>query len=126
MPPSCDRSRTKALYARPWSPLRAPLRAARYLDDGGQAAACPILPHPSLRKTRTDLADAQKEFDPFRFCYNYERPHAALALDVPAKHYEPSARAFVEDPTEPEYDSGKNLRKVTAAGTFLCTKNGTI
>ena len=74
------------------------------------------MPHPSLRKTRTDLADAQKEFDLFRFCYNYERPHAALALDVPAKHYAPSSRKLVEDPKEPEYDSGKNLRKVNSCG----------
>ena len=27
---------------------------------------------------------AIKEFDKFRYCYNYERPHSALNLDVPA------------------------------------------
>ena len=69
-----------------------------------------------LRKPLTDLAEAQKEFDEFRDCYNHERPHGALELDVPAKHYRPSRRKVVENPTEPEYDSGKNLRKVNCCG----------
>ena len=32
-------------------------------------------------------ACTKREFDKFRYCYNYERPHSALNLDVPAKHY---------------------------------------
>lgn len=69
-----------------------------------------------LRKPIANLEEAQAEFDIFRHCYNHERPHAALALDVPAKHYKPSRRAFIENPKEPEYDSGKDLRKVNACG----------
>lgn len=69
-----------------------------------------------LRKVLADLEEAQREFDAFRYCYNYERPHGALALDVPAKHYRPSKRPFVPAPKEPEYDSGKNLRKVNCKG----------
>lgn len=79
-----------------------------------------------LRKPLTDLAEAQKEFDEFRDCYNHERPHGALELDVPAKHYRPSRRKVVENPTEPEYDSGKNLRKVNCCGYVSVYKNGTI
>lgn len=69
-----------------------------------------------LRKPLADLEEAQREFDAFRYCYNHERPHAALKLDVPAKHYKPSSRKLVKDPKEPEYDSGKNLRKVNCCG----------
>ena len=69
-----------------------------------------------LRKALADLEEAQREFDAFRYCYNYERPHGALALDVPAKHYRPSKRSYIPDPKEPEYDSGKNLRKVNCKG----------
>lgn len=69
-----------------------------------------------LRKPLADLAEAQKEFDNFRYCYNHEQPHGALELDVPAKHYKPSRRKVVEKPTEPEYNSGRNLRKVNCCG----------
>lgn len=62
------------------------------------------------------MNEAQQEFDAFRYCYNYERPHAALKLDVPAKHYKPSRRSYIEQPQEPEYDSGRNLRKVNCKG----------
>lgn len=69
-----------------------------------------------LRKPLADLEEAQKEFDKFRYCYNHERPHGALDFDVPAKHYKPSDRKVVETPQEPEYDSGKTLRRVNCKG----------
>ena len=68
------------------------------------------------QKALADLEEAQREFDAFRYCYNYERPHGALELDVPAKHYRPSKRPYIPAPKEPEYDSGKNLRKVNCKG----------
>ena len=63
-----------------------------------------------------DLDHAQAEFDRFRYCYNHERPHEALGLDVPAKHYKASKRAYIRNPKEPEYDGGKQLRKVNYKG----------
>lgn len=69
-----------------------------------------------LRRPLADYAEAQREFDAFRHCYNHERPHAALGLDVPAKHYRPSKRMYIDSPREPEYDSGKSLRKVNCCG----------
>ena len=63
-----------------------------------------------------DLEHAQKEFDKFRYCYNYERPHSALNLDVPAKHYSKSKVKYIEYPQEPIYDSGADLRKVNFKG----------
>ena len=70
-----------------------------------------------------DFEHAQKEFDKFRYCYNNERPHEALNLDVPAKHYTPSTRQYIENPQEPEYDLGKQLRKVNCKGYIsVCKK----
>lgn len=63
-----------------------------------------------------DLEHAQVVFDTYRSEFNHERPHGALELDVPAKHYHSSDRAFPETSKEPEYDSGKSLRKVNCNG----------
>jgi transposase InsO family protein len=40
-----------------------------------------------------DLAHGQARFDPYRNCYNTERPHEALQLRVPASCYQASLRA---------------------------------
>ncbi len=40
------------------------------------------------------LSQAQAEFDRWRQVYNYQRPHQALELAVPASRYVPSPRAF--------------------------------
>lgn len=63
-----------------------------------------------------DLNHAQEEFDKFRNCYNYERPHGALSLDTPAKHYKPSKTILPQSCCEPEYDIGVQLRKVNCKG----------
>ena len=38
----------------------------------------------------SDLDDVQRRFDPFRECYNHERPHQALDFAVPASRYQAS------------------------------------
>ena len=63
-----------------------------------------------------DLAHAQQLFDSYRIEFNTERPHGALGLDVPAKHYRKSPRKMPEVLKEPEYDVGKTLRKVNCNG----------
>lgn len=70
-----------------------------------------------------DIRHAQKEFDMFRYCYNYERPHGALELNVPAKFYKTSNKPFVVEPKEPEYDTGKQLRKVNYKGYISICKH---
>lgn len=69
-----------------------------------------------LRVPIHNIEHAQKEFDNFRYCYNYERPHGALNLDVPAKHYKPSNKPYHHILCEPQYDSGDCLRKVNCKG----------
>lgn len=67
-------------------------------------------------KTFVDLDDSQRHFDQFRMVYNFERPHEALALAVPASRYYPSPREF-PDPLPPiEYNTSDIVRKVQAKG----------
>ena len=63
-----------------------------------------------------DQIACQVAFDCWRVIYNEERPHQALGMDVPAKHYRPSTRAFPETLPEPEYAVSDLLRRVTADG----------
>ena len=63
-----------------------------------------------------DLTHAQEVFDAYRVEFNTERPHEALGLDVPAKHYKKSNRTVPASLREPEYDNGKTLRKVNYKG----------
>jgi transposase InsO family protein len=68
------------------------------------------------RELFTDLTAAQRRFDRWRYEYNYERPHNALHLDTPSKRYRQSRRSMPMELKEPEYDSGKNIRKVNCKG----------
>lgn len=63
-----------------------------------------------------DLSGAQRAFDQWRSLYNHERPHQALALDVPARHYRASPRQYCERPKEPEYAEPRWVRRVYDGG----------
>lgn len=64
----------------------------------------------------SDLADCQRQFDPWRDRYNLVRPHEALQLDPPVRHFHLSGRAFPEVLPPVEYDSGTIVRKVQSGG----------
>jgi transposase InsO family protein len=64
----------------------------------------------------SDLTDCQRKFDPWRDRYNLLRPHEALQLDPPVRHFHLSARSFPEILPPVEYDSGTILRKVQSGG----------
>ena len=63
-----------------------------------------------------NLSDAQRHFDDWRHIYNLERPHDALALEVPASRYQPSARSFPEALPPLQYASTDIVRKVQQGG----------
>jgi transposase InsO family protein len=63
-----------------------------------------------------DLDHAQRRFDDWRGIYNLERPHEALAMQVPASRYRPSMRTFPESLPPIEYDSTDRIRKVQIGG----------
>lgn len=63
-----------------------------------------------------DPSDLQDGFDQFRYEYNFERPHEALDLEVPASRYAPSNRVRPSALPEVEYKDGSLLRKVDPGG----------
>jgi transposase InsO family protein len=67
-------------------------------------------------KTFADLQDCQHHFDQWRMVYNFERPHEALALAVPASRYQPSPREFPDPLPSIEYNSSDIVRKVQGKG----------
>jgi hypothetical protein len=48
--------------------------------------------------------------------YNFERPHEALEMAVPASRYQPSSRSFQESLPPIEYGPGDQVRKVQQGG----------
>jgi len=70
-----------------------------------------------LKRERFDeLEDCQRGFDAYRQIYNWERPHEALGMDVPADHYRESERRLPLRITGPEYGAGSVVRRVQAKG----------
>ena len=64
------------------------------------------------------LSQAQAEFDRWRQVYNYQRPHQALELAVPASRYVPSPRAFPAHLPPLEYGPDDQPRKVQQGGVI--------
>lgn len=68
-------------------------------------------------KSFSDVRHAQRCFDEYRAFYNEIRPHCALELDVPAKHYRSSERCL--QGIEPwEYGPEYKLCRVKQTGFF--------
>ncbi|TKJ28941.1 MAG: IS481 family transposase [Chloroflexi bacterium B3_Chlor] len=62
------------------------------------------------------LEDCQKHFDQWRYVYNFQRPHEALGMLVPASRYAESPREFPESLPPIEYSPGAQVRKVQIGG----------
>lgn len=63
--------------------------------------------------------DAQQDrFDAFRLDFNTERPHEALANEVPAAVYEPSQRSYPSTLAELEYPGHFAMRRVRHDGSI--------
>ncbi len=63
-----------------------------------------------------DLYDCQRAFDRFRDCYNTERPHEAIGMNVPASRYKISAFPFPDVIEPPEYLDTDIVRRVNTPG----------
>jgi transposase InsO family protein len=66
--------------------------------------------------------EAQRAFDRWRLIYNFERPHEALDLDVPANRYRPSARAMPDHLPVAEYDEHDIVRTVSTTKSYISFK----
>lgn len=64
------------------------------------------------RRSFRDLADCQRQFNPWRDEYNLHRPHQALGMQVPADRYQLSRRAFPESLPAIEYTDARYVRRV--------------
>jgi transposase InsO family protein len=60
----------------------------------------------------TSLDHCQHAFDQWRAVYNFERPHEALAMAVPATRYHPSSRQYPETLLPISYGPDDIVRKV--------------
>jgi transposase InsO family protein len=58
----------------------------------------------------------QRALDRFRQVYNEERPHHALGLETPARHYTRSPRPYPKDVPDPEYPAHFEVRRVSKIG----------
>src|SRR5216117_51435 len=66
-----------------------------------------------------DLAEVQHAFNRWREVYNFERPHEALKLEVPASRYRSSARAMPKRPPAVEYDQHEIVRTVSTTRHYV-------
>jgi transposase InsO family protein len=64
------------------------------------------------RRSFRDLADCQRQFEPWRDEYNLRRPHQALGMATPADRYRPSVREYREQLPELEYADPRQTRRV--------------
>ncbi|HEV8577470.1 MAG TPA: IS481 family transposase [Thermoanaerobaculia bacterium] len=62
------------------------------------------------------LEQYQHRFDAWRHVYNFDRPHQALAGQVPARRYQPSQRSYPEQLPLLEYGPEDIVRKVRDGG----------
>lgn len=58
----------------------------------------------------------QKTFNRWRHIYNYERPHEALGMDVPASRYKPSQKIYPKILPAIEYEPDDDVLKVMEKG----------
>jgi transposase InsO family protein len=63
-----------------------------------------------------DFSDCQSKFEIWRQSYNFERPHQALDMQVPASRYRDSPRGFPEQLPAIEYGPDDMVRKVQIQG----------
>ncbi len=66
-----------------------------------------------------DLDAVQRAFDRWRIVYNFDRPHEALDLQVPASRYRPSRRAMPDRLPQIEYDQHEIVRIVPTTKAYV-------
>ena len=69
-----------------------------------------------------DFEQMQRAFDAWRQVYNFQRPHEALGLQVPADRYRPSPRPMPAKLPAIIYDSGEVVRSVPLTKDYICFK----
>lgn len=63
-----------------------------------------------------NLEQCQRRFDAWRHVYNFQRPHEALDMQLPAERYQPSNRQYKQNLSPIEYSPDDQVRKVQQGG----------
>lgn len=74
------------------------------------------LEHAMRKRPKAAEQNWQEWLDQYREEYNHVRPHEALGMDVPAQHWSPSTRPYLENPKAWDYPDPVNVRKVRENG----------
>jgi putative transposase len=72
----------------------------------------------ALGEPGANVVEQQRIFDVHRHEYNDRRPHEALDMTPPAKHYEPSSRAYPKELVVPSYTDDFKVRWTGHNGRF--------
>jgi len=72
----------------------------------------------ALADPGANVVEQQRIFDVHRHEYNDRRPHEALEMTPPAKHYEPSSRAYPRELVVPSYGDDFKVRWTGNTGYF--------
>ena len=73
-------------------------------------------------RTFHNLVQVQRAFDAWREVYNFERPHEAIAMAVPADRYRPSPRPFPKRLPKVEYGEHEIVRTVPRSKDYISFK----
>ena len=74
------------------------------------------------RQRFSDLVRVQRAFDRWREIYNYQRPHDAIGLEVPAKRWHRSLRRMPGKLPEVDYAQGEIVRTVSTTKGYVSFK----
>jgi transposase InsO family protein len=91
-------------------------RPGKPQDNGAHERMHRTLKEEVAHPPRRSQIPQQRALDRFRKCYNEERPHHALGLETPSRHYTPSARPYPEQLPEIEYPGHFEVRWVSKIG----------
>lgn len=69
-----------------------------------------------------EIGAVQRALDIWREVYNFERPHQALDMDVPASRYRPSLRPMPKRLPRIDYDAGEIVRTVPTTKDYISFK----
>lgn len=71
-----------------------------------------------VKRPKPEAQSWQGWLDDYRNEHNHVRPHAALKMDVPAKHWKPSSRSFLPEPKTWDYPDPDHVRYVRENGSI--------
>jgi putative transposase len=91
-------------------------RPGKPQDNGSHERMHRTLKEEVAHPPRYSFVTQQRALDRFRRCYNEERPHHALNLQTPARHYAPSPRPYPDELPDVEYPAHFEVRWVSKIG----------